>query len=106
MIYRNYIYDVIAGKGDVALLFGHLYRRHKQLFSYVNDIAVYGDNSVPLVTRCVEPLRDKVNEYANELKNSLTSQGAKYLVTTHGYLYVCYNTGVTVPEVIGGICIC
>lgn len=106
LIYREYIYNIIAGKGDVATLFGHLYRRHKQLLCYVNDIATYGDNSVPLIDRCVEPLRNQVRNYETELKDSLGAKGAKYLVTTHGYLYVCYNKGMEVPAVSGGTCIC
>lgn len=106
LIYRKYIYNIIAGKGDVANLFGHLYRRHTELLKYVNDIATYGDNSVSLVERCVEPLRDKVREYELTLKDRLSSSGAKYLITTHGYLYVCYNKGMCVPDIAGGTLIC
>ena len=105
-IYRDYLYNVVAGKGDVMLMFSHMYRRHKALLMYVNDMATYGDNLVPLVDRCLEPLRDKVNSYHDEVNQRLTDVGAKYLVTTHCYEYFCFRDEASIPEVKGGTIIC
>lgn len=105
-ICRDYLYDVIAGKGDYATLFGHIYRRHTQLQTYVSEEFEFGDPTVPLVDRCVEALRKQVNDYEAELKEFLAAHGAKYLVTTHCYLYVCFNIGLPIPTVEGGTLIC
>lgn len=105
-IYRDYLYNVIAGKGDVYNQFGHLYRRHKKLCSYVNEVATYGNNTEPLVDLCLEPLRDKVKEYLLEVHKILSGTGGKHLVDTHGYVYFCYRPGVPIPDVLGGSIIC
>ena len=106
LICRDYLYTVVAGKGDFSVIFGHMYRRHKGMFKYVNDIHMYGDSDVPLIDRCIDPLREIVRDNEEKMMSLLSASGAKYLVTTHGYLYVCYSAGREIPNVMGGKRIC
>lgn len=105
-IYRKFLYEMLAGYDNASELLAHLYRRHAALKTYVNDLYVYGEQTTGLYETCVIPLREKVTEYETELLEMLQSSGAKYLITTHGYVYVCYNLNVPVPEVVGGTRIC
>ena len=108
-IYRDVLYDMISGNTsdlDCQRVLATLYKRHKSVTAFVNELYTFGDNGVPLVNRCLAPLRDKVNAYRKSLHDNLKSSGGKYLVESKYIMYYAFSSNGSVPEIEGASIIC
>lgn len=108
-ICRELLYAMLSGKADPCSysdLFACFYRRYPAVRSYVNEQNTFGDPTLPLLDRCIQPLREEVNNYAQSVISELVNHGAKFLVSTHDYVYVAFNTGTVIPTIKGAITIC
>ncbi len=106
---REFLYSVVAGscdKYDVAQLFASFYRRYPCVTEYVNEKYYYGDDSVPMLERCLLPLRDKVDEYGSYMYDKMKGLGGKFLVRTHDLLYFAFNSVASLRELEGVEFIC
>lgn len=105
-IYRDCVYKVIAYNDNLNDLFASYYRRFPTFRAYVNEVYAFGDNSVPIIDRVVNPLREKVKENGVSVYETLYNMGGKYLLRTHEYLYFAFNTKPNVNCIKGAVCIC
>lgn len=105
-IYRDIIYNIIAGKGDTCDAVSSCYRRFKEFREYVNNCYFFGDDSVPIVDRLVDPMRESVNDYMSQCKQMLSAMGGKYLITTHSYVYFAFNNKPNIDNIKGAITVC
>ncbi len=100
--YRNMLYTVLSGDNhdcDLNKAFGFLYGNFKDFTCYVNDKYHYGDDTIPIIERCVMPLRSTVDNYKKKMYQSLCDTGGKYLVETHDILYFAYMDTAVLPSI-------
>ena len=108
-ICRELLYTILAGEHplyNVNDVFASYYRKYANVTAYVNDMYYYGDDSIPILERCILPLRDKVNTYKDDLFQLLNDSGGKYLISTHDYLYFAFLPNAKLPEIKGAEIIC
>ena len=108
-ICRELLYTILAGEHqiyNVNDVFASYYRKYKKVTAYVNEKYFYGDDTVPIMERSILPLRDIVNEYRDEVFNTLNNAGGKYLVQTNDFLYFAYTPEARIPELKGVKVIC
>lgn len=108
-INRKFLYYILSGEPEsctVEELFASFYRRYPTLRTYVNDCYYFRNPEVPIVDRCVLPLRKKVNEYKDEMMQLLSSNGGKYLALSRDYLYYAFNDKLQLPDLEGVLYTC
>lgn len=108
-ICRELLYTILCGEHaiyDVNSVFASFYRKYPKVTEYVNDIYHYGNNSIPILERAILPLRERVNNYRDEMMKILSSSGGKYLLHTHDFLYFAYTPNAKIPDVQGVKIIC
>lgn len=108
-ICRELIYTILAGEHelyDVNNVFASYYRKYKTITEYVNEKYYYGDDSIPMLERCILPLRNEVNSYRDDVLETFTNAGGKYLVQTHDFVYFAFTPNAKVPDMKGVKVIC
>ena len=108
-ICRDFLYAIMAGdyrKYNITDVFASYYRRFSSVREYVNDRYFYGDNEVPMLERCILPLRERVNSFKDKTVDLMCGAGGKYLTHTHDYLYFSFSPSATIPEYKGVEIIC
>ena len=108
-ICRDLLYTIVSGTDsqyDVNSVFASFYRKYPNMTGYVNDRYFYGDNAIPILERCVLPLRERINDYREKMMQILHNAGGKYLVQTHDYLYYAFVVKSAIPDVKGVTVIC
>lgn len=108
-ICRELLYTILAGEHilyNVNDVFASYYRKYKKVTAYVNEMYYYGDASVPILERSILPLREKVENYRNEIVDTITNSGGKFLVQTHDFVYFAFVPDARIPDVKGAKIIC
>lgn len=108
-VYREYIYNILSGGNesyDLNKMFASIYRRYPKVSEYVSNLYYYGDASIPIIDRCIKPLREMVDNYGKHMYETLTSYGGKYLVQTHDILYFSFLKDDKIKELKGVDIIC
>lgn len=93
---RDYLFDALAGIGDINRIFATMYRKYPKFRTYVNDRFYYGDSEIPIITRIITPLRERIDEYTEEIIPILKIDRGKFLIRSRDYLYFAYNT---IPDI-------
>lgn len=88
---RDYLFSALAGLGNVTDELSVMYRRYPKFRAYMNDRFYYGDPSIPIIDRVIQPLRERIDEYTDRIFPMLKVNRGKYLMRSRDYLYFAYN---------------
>lgn len=108
-ICRDLTFCVISGDNrtyDLQKVFASYYRKYPRITEYVNNIYVYGNNTVPMFDRAVRPLRNQVDAYKSKCMDVLQDAGGKYLVESKDILYYAFNVLPDLNQLSGVTVIC
>lgn len=105
---REKTYKLVSGHAtddEYRKLLASYYAKYSGFCNYVTDKYVFGDNSIPLISRIVDPVRKMIDTHSSNVAGILVSNGGKFLMRTHDYLYYAFRTS-DIPEIRGSTRIC
>lgn len=102
---RNTTYSIVSGNCDEQLLNERLssyYRKYSKVTEYINGIYSKGSKHLPLWEQVLNAVRSEIEDYTALVNKAMDYCSAKYLVTTHLYVYYALIPTMQVPD-LGGI---
>lgn len=110
MLYRDMFYKLVSGscatQSEHIELFASYYRRFKTVMLHINELYYYGDTDIPIIPRTLNPIRERITDYYEEVVGQFERAGGKYLLHTHDYVYYAFKGNNEIPNVKGLKVIC
>ena len=79
------------------------YKKFIAFGNYINHIFIFGDKSLPYITRIIKPARAAIDEYYQTVCEEIENTGAKYLMRTHEYVYFAVPATVHYETALKGV---
>lgn len=92
---RQHLYELVAGTVpdvDFQGLITSYYKRYSAFANYVDEKYLFGEKSLPLVVRIIEPARTTIREYEQRLIAISRQYGGEYLGNHQDYAYFSFRT--------------
>ena len=97
---RQHLYELVAGTvSDEAFqgLITSYYKRYSAFANYVDEKYLFGEKSLPLVVRIIEPARAAIKEYEQRLIAISRQYGGQYLGNHQDFAYFAFKH-TSLPE--------
>lgn len=91
---RQHLYELVAGTvsdSDFQVLITSYYKRYSAFANYVDEKYLFGEKSLPLVVRIIEPARTAIAEYEQRLIAISRQYGGHYLGNHQDYAYFAFK---------------
>ena len=106
LLARSLTYKLVSGScsdDEYRALLSSYYRKYAAFTNYVNSALLFGDRSVPKITKLVVPARTLINSYTDKALIQIKDSGAKFLMRTHDYVYCSFPEQSCAVLSIGGV---
>lgn len=106
---REHLYKLVSGPDSDELfrsLLTSYYKRYYAFANYVDNQYVFEDQSVPLVVRIIQPVRNQIDECAASAKRLCQIYGGKHLGNDKDYSYFWFDNTDLLPSIEGGRLLC
>lgn len=102
---RSNVYALVSGDTDddrYRSILCSYYKTHVQFANYVDRIVVFGAQSVPVIARLTDSMRNDLRTYAASIDTHLRSYyGTKRLLEDREYLYYAVDKGCDFSSIKG-----
>ena len=92
---RQHLYELVAGTvsdADFQGLITSYYKRYAAFANYVDEKYLFGEQSLPLVVRIIEPARTVIHEYEQRVRAISQQYGGQYLGNHQDFAYFAFKS--------------
>lgn len=92
---RQHLYELVSGTvsdRDFQELITSYYKRYSAFANYVDEKYLFGERTLPLVVRIIQPAREAIQDYEQCLIAISRQAGGKYLGSHQDYAYFAFRT--------------
>lgn len=103
---RQHLYTLLSGpKSDEELraLLTSYYKRYMAFANYVDNQYLFEDQSVPLIQRIIQPIRETLKDYEQTIIKLCVRSKGEYLGNDMDYAYFSFPEKGKLPKIEGSI---